>query len=118
MPTAVPVSNPKPMAAPAPMPNVPVVPAPSGIPAAQPNMDRAVITVKMPPGATLYVDDQKTNSTALVRQFTTPPLPSGQEYSYVMKAETIRDGRPEYVMQKVSFKAGDQLTVDFTNLGR
>jgi uncharacterized protein (TIGR03000 family) len=101
---AVPVSNPNPGAAPGVMP---------GQPAAA---DRAVITVKLPPGATLYVDDKKSNVTTPVRQFTTPPLPAGKEFAYVMKAEVVRDGRPEYVMQKVSFKAGDQLTVDFTDM--
>jgi hypothetical protein len=36
-----------------------------------------------------------------------------------MKAETVRDGRPEYLIQKVSFRAGDKITVDFTTgMGR
>lgn len=102
-PAVVPVSNPNPG------------PAPGTVPTPPQGSDRAVITVKLPPGATLYVDDRKSNSNEPVRQFTTPPLPNGREFAYVMKAEVIRDGRPESVMQKVSFKAGDQLTVDFTS---
>jgi uncharacterized protein (TIGR03000 family) len=76
--------------------------------------ERATITVKLPPGAVLYVDDKKSPSSEPVRQFTTPPIPTGKEFAYNMKAEVMRDGRPEMITQKVSFKAGDQLTVDFT----
>lgn len=94
--------------------------APSVVPAAVPPVaptektDRATITVKLPPGATLYVDDKKNSSGEPVRQFTTPPIPVGKEYAYNMKAEVIRDGRPETITQKVSFKAGDKLVVDLT----
>ena len=45
--------------------------------------------------------------------------PGGREFAYLMKAELVRDGRPEYLIQKVSFRAGDRITVDFTaGLGR
>ena len=98
-----------------------VVPAvvPPVAPAATPSKtERATITVKLPPGAVLYVDDKKSPSSEPVRQFTTPPVPTGKEYVYLMKAEVVRDGRPESITQKVSFKAGDQLTVDFTTAGK
>ena len=103
-------------AAPSVIPDVPNVapPAPN-----TPATDRATITVKLPPGATLFVDDRKSSSADPVRQFTTPPLPAGREFAYVMKAELVRDGRPEYLIQKVSFRAGDRITVDFTaGMGR
>jgi uncharacterized protein (TIGR03000 family) len=77
-----------------------------------------MITVTLPPGATLYVDDRKSPSTSPVRQFATPPLPAGREFAYLMKAEVVRDGRPEYLIQKVTFRAGERITVDFTALGQ
>jgi len=80
--------------------------------------DRATITVKLPPGATLYVDDRKSPSNEPVRQFTTPPLPAGREFAYLLKAEVVRNGQPETVTQKVPFRAGERVTVDFTSLGK
>ncbi len=79
--------------------------------------DRATITVKLPPGATLYVDDRKSPSKDAVRQFATPPLPVGKEFAYLIKAEVMRDGHPETLTQKVPFRAGERITVDFTSLG-
>jgi uncharacterized protein (TIGR03000 family) len=122
-PAATPVSNPAP-AAPASNsaptssipPGAPVTPITGAPPPSA--LDRATITVVLPPGAALYVDDRKSPSAAPVRQFTTPPLPAGREFAYLMKAEVIRDGRPEYLIQKVPFRAGERLTVDFSNLGR
>ncbi|MBP3960222.1 TIGR03000 domain-containing protein [Gemmata sp. G18] len=79
--------------------------------------DRATITVKLPPGATLYVDDRKSPSKDAVRQFATPPLPANREFAYLLKAEILRDGQPETLTQKVPFRAGERITVDFTSLG-
>ena len=83
-----------------------------------PNLDRARITVRIPAGATLYVDGKPTDGTNLVRQFTSPKLPSGQEFAYLMKAEMVRDGRPDSSTQKVTFRAGEIVSVDFSGLVR
>lgn len=85
---------------------------------ANPNGDRATITVKLPADATLYVDDRKSPSKDPVRSFATPPLPTGKEFAYVIKAEVIRNGQPETVTQKVPFRAGERVVVDFTSLGK
>ncbi len=80
--------------------------------------DRATLTVKLPPGATLYVNDKRSPSTELVRQFSTPPLPVGRDFSYLMKAEIVRNGQTETFSQKVPFRAGERVEVDFTAVGR
>jgi uncharacterized protein (TIGR03000 family) len=80
--------------------------------------DRATITVKLPPGATLYVDERKSPSQEPVRSFSTPPLPAGREFAYLIKAEVVRNGQPETFTQKVPFRAGERVVVDFTSLGR
>ncbi len=98
---AEPAGKPNPFAA------GPLPPAPAAA-------ERARITVKLPPGATLYVDGRKNDRTEPVREFSTPPLPQGQEFAYLMKAEVVRDGRPEYQLTKVTFRAGEIVTVDFT----
>jgi uncharacterized protein (TIGR03000 family) len=121
---AAPVSNPKPgvvPVVPSVLPGTPDAPKPAAdataAPQAAPQTGRATITVKMPPGATLYVDDKKSPSAEPVRQFTTPALPAGREFAYLLKAEVVRNGRPEQLTQKVTFRAGEQLVIDFTGLG-
>ena len=57
---------------------------------------------------------KKNDRTGLVREFTTPPLTAGQEFSYLMKAEVQRNGQPESQSTKVTFRAGELVTVDFT----
>lgn len=75
------------------------------------SLARAVLMVKVPAGATLYVNDARQSGT----EFRTPPLPAGKEFTYTMRIETTRNGYPEQISQKVTFRAGDSLTVDFTN---
>lgn len=87
----------------------------SSVPA---NQDRARLTVRIPAGATLYVDGQKVEGTDTFREFTTPKLPGGREFAYLMKAEMLRNGRPESTTQKVLFRAGEIVSVDFTHLSR
>ncbi|HVK19363.1 MAG TPA: TIGR03000 domain-containing protein [Fimbriiglobus sp.] len=95
-------------------PHNPFVGGPAPAPATPSPTERARITVKLPPGATLYVDGKKNDRTEAVREFSTPVLKPGQEYAYLMKAEVTRDGRPESQLTKVTFRAGEIVTVDFT----
>lgn len=108
VPTAEP-TKPAPTAKPAPVIDAPEKPA-SG--------ERATITVKLPVDATLFVDDRKSPSKEPVRSFSTPPLPVGREFAYVIKAEVVRNGQPETLTQKVPFRAGERVVVDFTSLGK
>ena len=97
----------------------PIKPAPANdFPTSPPVGDRATITVKLPPGATLYVDDRKSPSQEPVRSFATPPLPTGREFAYLLNAEVVRNGQPETLTQKVPFRAGERVVVDFTSLGK
>jgi uncharacterized protein (TIGR03000 family) len=81
-------------------------------PAAAKDPDRARITVKLPAGATLYVDGKKNAKTDPTREFVTPPLAFGKEYTYTMTAEL--GGPAGTVTHKVAFRAGESVTVDFT----
>lgn len=91
--------------------------APAAPASAVPVSDRATITVKLPADATLFVDDRKSPAKEPVRSFSTPPLPAGREFAYVIKAEVVRNGQPETLTQKVPFRAGERVVVDFTSLG-
>ncbi len=95
----------------------PAPPPPPIPPVDTPVMARATITVTMPAGAVLYVDDRRSPSLEPIRRFTTPPLPAGREFAYLLKAEVVRGGQPEQLIQKIAFRAGEQVVVDFTTLG-
>ncbi len=103
----------------------PPVATPASVPTAgpasveQPGVgDRATITVKLPAGATLFVDDRKSPSSEPVRRFNTPPLPAGRDYAYLMRAEIVRNGQTETFTQRVPFRAGERVDVDFSGIGR
>jgi uncharacterized protein (TIGR03000 family) len=119
---AVPTGNLAPGVVPSVMPTNPVSPpaspAASGTPTTPAGSERATITVKLPAGAVLFVDDRKSPSNEPVRQFSTPPLPAGREYAYLMRAEIVRNGQTETFTQKVPFRAGERVEVDFTSVGR
>ncbi|MFO0823827.1 MAG: TIGR03000 domain-containing protein [Gemmataceae bacterium] len=119
---AVPTSNPVHTT---PVPPVVSTPQNPAVPSVAPNptepaggSDRAMITVKLPPGATLFVDDRKSPSNDPVRRFNTPPLPAGRDFAYLMRAEIVRNGQTESFTQKVPFRAGERVEVDFTSSGR
>lgn len=122
---AAPVSNPNPGPAPAtvaagePKTLAPAVTPPAAVTPTVPatTTARATITVKLPADATLSVDDRKSPAGGPVRQFSTPAIPTGREFSYLIKAEVVRNGQPEQLIQKVGFQAGEQVVVDFTSLG-
>jgi uncharacterized protein (TIGR03000 family) len=102
---AVAVSNPGPVSAPAVLPTT--------TPEA-----RATITVRVPAGAALFVDGNRNPSAEPVRRFTTPPIPAGREFAYLLRVEVVRNGQPESVTQKVTFRAGEHSEVDFTAVAR
>jgi len=113
--TTQPTPTPTPAVVPTPTPTLPSV-VPSPVPTEQ--TDRAQITVKLPAGATLFVDDRKSPSNDPVRKFSTPPLPAGRDFAYLMRAEIVRNGQTETFTQKVPFRAGERVDVDFTGVGR
>ncbi len=84
------------------------------IPPPQASSDRAKITVKLPLGATLYVDARRNDRPGPVREFTTPVLKKGELYTYTLRVEWRNDGRTESEERKVEFMAGELHTVDFT----
>ncbi|MBX9627603.1 MAG: TIGR03000 domain-containing protein [Gemmataceae bacterium] len=94
-----------------------LTPAPTPTAVPEGKTARAAITVKLPPGATLYVDDRKSPSAESVRRFNTPPLPVGKEFSYLLRVETTRDGLPTRMTERVAVRAGEERAIDFTAVG-
>jgi uncharacterized protein (TIGR03000 family) len=73
---------------------------------------QATIVVDLPADAQLTFDGEKTKSTSSHRTFVTPELKPGTEYSYVLKAEVMKDGKPVMLAEKKIFvRAGETTQV-------
>jgi uncharacterized protein (TIGR03000 family) len=73
---------------------------------------RALIVVKVPEAANVYIDGQSTVSTGETRTFVSPPLPNG-EYHYMVRAELLQDGRRITTGREVTVRAGQSSEVTF-----
>lgn len=93
-------------------PALPVVPTP----APEVKTARTTITVKLPPGAALYVDDRQSPSADTVRRFTTPPLPVGRTFSYLLRVEPAAGSTAGRMTETVTFRPGEDTEVDFTTV--
>lgn len=71
----------------------------------------ATIFVSLPAEAKLIVDDVVTKSTSSDRVFVSPALPRGQDFSYTLTAEVVRDGKAVSVSRKVAVRAGEETRV-------
>ena len=72
--------------------------------------------MQLPAGARLFVNDVLVPQTAGPRTFDTPRLQAGFEYTYTLKAEVVRDGRPQSATRKITFEAGKPVSVDFRDM--
>jgi uncharacterized protein (TIGR03000 family) len=77
----------------------------------------ARITVNLPADARLWVDQVECPLTSEVRAFNTPVLQPGQTYFYTFKAQLERNGEMVTDSQRVLMTAGQNVTVNFSNLG-
>jgi uncharacterized protein (TIGR03000 family) len=73
---------------------------------------RATITVRLPADAKLTIDGDPTTSTSSERQFITPPLPRGKDFSYELRAEVQRNGKTLVATQQVRVQAGRDTQVE------
>jgi uncharacterized protein (TIGR03000 family) len=82
--------------------------APSG----QPDTT-AHVTVKVPAGADVWVDGSNTYSAGPVREFQSPPLTPGTQYSYQIRARWREDGREVTQTQQVLVSSGAHASAEF-----
>jgi uncharacterized protein (TIGR03000 family) len=72
----------------------------------------ARLLVSLPAEASLTIDGFQTKSTSAQRLFTTPALEVGKSFTYTLKAQVERDGKPETVTRVVTVRGGEQTRVD------
>jgi uncharacterized protein (TIGR03000 family) len=94
----------------------PAPPAPSTPPflmdAATPTP--AVLVVRVPADAEVFIDDSATAQKGDLRSFVTPPLPAGQDLYYEVRARWHADGRAHEQRRRVLVRPGARVPVDFT----
>jgi uncharacterized protein (TIGR03000 family) len=84
-----------------------------GTAVAKAEAEAASVTVILPEGAKLTVNDVAVNAEGK-QTFQTPKLEKGKSYFYTVKAELTRDGKPVSETRRVDVAAGKEVTVDFT----
>lgn len=78
---------------------------------------RALVTVRLPAEAVLYLDGQPTrHSHQAVRTILTPELEPGASYSYDLSASFIRNGQTFTQSRRITFQAGGRVEVTFGEL--
>jgi uncharacterized protein (TIGR03000 family) len=82
----------------------------SGLSAPSP---RASVSVRVPAGAEVWFDGQKTTASGSIRRFRTPPLTAGNRYAYDVTVRWQEDGQSVTRSQSVFVSAGGNVEVVF-----
>jgi uncharacterized protein (TIGR03000 family) len=94
--------------------------APPGTPApplAAKDDKAARIVVRVPADAEVWLEGSKTRQTGAAREFISPPLESGENYVYEVRARWTNDGQSVDQTRKVEVHAGDRVSVNFAGSG-
>lgn len=75
--------------------------------------NQAKLIVELPADAKLFIDNQLMKTAAGERVFRTPQLEKGQAYYYIVRAEVVREGKPQSMTKQVIVRAGDEARATF-----
>lgn len=73
----------------------------------------ALIEVRVPANAEVFVDGNKTQQTGATRLFESPPLKQGSRYAYEVEAKWMDNGKMVEQKRKVVVQAGERSQADF-----
>jgi uncharacterized protein (TIGR03000 family) len=82
-------------------------------PAEPPSPSAALVIVKLPAEAELWIDEMKTTQGGSYRQFVTPPLQAGQRLTYTLRVHWHIHGAELTRIEKVRIEPGKSATVNF-----
>ena len=85
---------------------------PAGSPTSFERAD-GLLTVNVPEDAKIYVNGIPTSSTGGARQYVSRNLRLGFNYTYEVKAEMVRDGKPVEVVKTINLRAGETANLAF-----
>jgi uncharacterized protein (TIGR03000 family) len=94
------------------LPAVRILPAPACY--AQPAPGTAVLVVRVPADAEIWVNGGKTRQTGAVREFVTPPLPPATRCTYEFRVRWQEEGQVVEARREVAVQAGSRRNLDFT----
>jgi len=106
-----------PVGAPVVVPQGGELPRPKDLPPAEKKAEAnapATIVVSLPAEARLTVDGYVTRSISAERTFVSPTLENGQDYTYTLQAEIVREGRSVVETQRVTVRAGETTRAAFS----
>jgi uncharacterized protein (TIGR03000 family) len=72
------------------------------------------VTVRVPMDAEVWFDGQQTRQTGALRQFVSPPLTPGQDYTYEVRARWTEGGKEVVQARRIDVSAASRRIVDFT----
>ena len=75
--------------------------------------NRVLVTVRVPPNAQVWFDDQKTNQTGTFRTFISPPVNPNGNFVYHIRDRWTENGQPVEKTRRIEVAAGDRLVVNF-----
>jgi uncharacterized protein (TIGR03000 family) len=75
---------------------------------------RATLVVQLPSEARLTINGATSQMTSGTRTFQSPPLRRGEDYSYTLQAEWVRDGQTVTTGKHVTVRAGEERKVTLT----
>jgi uncharacterized protein (TIGR03000 family) len=93
-----------------------VRPPQSGAASLEPIDQRSVISLQMPPGARLAVNDQDIAARTTNPMFITPPLEPGKDYSYDFKVTATQDGKPVTRTKRVTVRPGELVRLNYEDM--
>ena len=100
------------------MPALPTLPFDDGASNYRPNTTEAVLAVSVPASAHVFINDHATVTPGAYRQYVSRGLNPAASYSYQVRAEIERDGRPVSQTKHVQVTAGrvSHVAFDFNRL--
>jgi uncharacterized protein (TIGR03000 family) len=79
-----------------------------------PMRNSALLAVKVPADAKVFVNDRPTTSTGIDREYISRDLRPGAGYNYTVRAEYDRDGKPVTEEKSIRLTAGQTASLSFT----
>jgi uncharacterized protein (TIGR03000 family) len=86
---------------------------PESTAAAPGDRNAVLINVQVPAGAELWFQGTKTTQTGAMREFESPPLTPGRDYTYDIRARWMGDEGQVERTKHVTVRAGETVNVDF-----
>lgn len=71
----------------------------------------AILVVKVPADATVYLVDQKMSLTGTERKYRIPLADAGKEYTYQIRVEVVRNGKTLVSRSEQKIRSGQQFEV-------